>query len=395
MWGFLRVRWWWSLPAQEPSVRTHRSVDGRLGGRTVGLMFNPNDHERSTGYLLGKFKASAARTSPCRGNHATASDAFSDLSRSVLRNLGCDYQLASESAGVAHQNSSRLKNFDAASGTSSPTRPSNGGVGGLGGLVEFSKEKVEVIATPPTPPTPPTTPLGELDRPGAGFTMGEGRPCVGLARVRFHRPVRIRTGGPGLDIDCSAGGETLTRERLREIPLGEIAAVARARITAFWAEFDKGRTPGVRDVRPIPAGLSPEVDMRRRGRRGRPDSERAEIAEAYVQCCVEDPIKPMELLAKRTKLDPSQLRGLLHQAKQRGLFVGLGPGRPGGYLTEKARALIPQVSAWERATPAQHQAAVDRESQFRALHDAFHTGHITIEEWRERTGELASRWANS
>ena len=120
--------------------------------------------------------------------------------------------------------------------------------------------------------------------------MGEGRPCVGLARVRFHRPVRIRTGGPGLDIDRSAGGETLTRERLREIPLGEIAAVARARITAFWAEFDKGRTPGVRDVRPIPAGLSPEVDMRRRGRRGRPDSERAEIAEAYVQCCVKIPL---------------------------------------------------------------------------------------------------------
>src|ERR1039458_7591718 len=174
----------------------------------------------------------------------------------------------------------------------------------------------------------------DVDWPGYVFT------------VRFDG----KLGVSGFDVDCKASGP-LTAARLRKVPLGEIAATARTYMAAWWAEFDKGRTPEAHNAWPLPKVLSPQVDMRRRGRRGRPDSELAEIAAAYVRCCAEHPTRPMVALAKERGLDPSQLRGLLNQARNwnRGLLTEAPAGRAGGMLTDKAKALIPIRNAWNLA----------------------------------------------
>ena len=194
----------------------------------------------------------------------------------------------------------------------------------------------------------------------------------------------------GLDIDAG-DGDRLTAELLRKVPMGEIASVARAHMSAYWSEYEATRNEVARQSRPLPAVFAPTVDMRRRGRRGRDDSELAELAAAYVRCLIADRHKPMVLLSDETGLDPSQLRGLLTQARRRGLLTAAAPGVPGGALTAKGRRLTASrpVSAWEQATPEQRQGALDREARFAALNAAAEVGQVTTDEYRDRIAHLS------
>jgi hypothetical protein len=205
--------------------------------------------------------------------------------------------------------------------------------------------------------------------------------------VRFSPDMLVK----GLDVD-SGDGRSLTAELLRKVPLGEVAAAARAHMSWCWTEYERGRPVAARRGRPISSVMSPAIDMHRRGRRKRPDSELAVIASQYVQCCAANRKAPMLALAGETNLEPAQLRGLLQQARKRGLLTAT-PGKgglAGGALTPKARDLLPnsQSTAWDLATPSMRQSAIDVNDRFRAINIALDASQITTEESVARRTQL-------
>jgi hypothetical protein len=207
----------------------------------------------------------------------------------------------------------------------------------------------------------------EASWPGYSFT------------VRFSPDMLVK----GLDVD-SGDGRSLTAALLRQVPLGEIAAAARAHMSWFWTEYERGRPVSARRARPISNVMATAIDMHRRGRSGRPDAELAVISRQYVQCCAAHRKAPMLALAEQTNLEPAQLRGLLHQARKRGLLTAT-PGKggiAGGALTPKARHLlaIPPPPDWDLATAAMRQSAIDVNDRFRAINIAIDAGQITTEE---------------
>jgi hypothetical protein len=76
----------------------------------------------------------------------------------------------------------------------------------------------------------------------------------------------------------------------------------------------------------------------RPGRGGRGDLFYASCAREYVELLTEP--KPVQALAARRHLSESQIRNILHQARERGLLTKLGRGRAGGELTDKAKELL-------------------------------------------------------
>jgi len=201
--------------------------------------------------------------------------------------------------------------------------------------------------------------------------------------VRFRPDLAVA----GFDID-TGDGAALTAEVLRTVPLGEIAAVARAHMAAWWSQYEATRPEVARQLRPLPAALAGGIDMRRRGRRGRPDAELAAVAAAYVRC--QGDRRPTVALAAETGLDPSQLRGLLAQARRRGLLTATAPGLAGGSLTAKGRRLASASysTAWAQAGPEQRQSALDRDRRFGVLNAAAEVGQVTTDEYRERMALL-------
>jgi len=77
-----------------------------------------------------------------------------------------------------------------------------------------------------------------------------------------------------------------------------------------------------------------------RGRRGRSDLDFATIAQEYVVLGETDPKGVIGALAGRMCLSPSTVRGLLWQARKRGLLTDAPPGQSGGQLTGRAKGLL-------------------------------------------------------
>ncbi|HWT78643.1 MAG TPA: hypothetical protein VN648_07550 [Candidatus Methylomirabilis sp.] len=90
-------------------------------------------------------------------------------------------------------------------------------------------------------------------------------------------------------------------------------------------------------------GLKIEVDrrgrVRRPGRRGRDDLFYAGWAAKYLDSVATGPA-PLARLADKEHLNESTIRGILQEARRRGLLTEPPPGRAGGQLTDKALALL-------------------------------------------------------
>lgn len=86
-----------------------------------------------------------------------------------------------------------------------------------------------------------------------------------------------------------------------------------------------------------PAGFT---GGKHRGRPGRTDEDYARIARRYVELLADDsPVIPA--LAAEQKLSHSAIRGVLWEARRRGLLSrSPGAGQPGGYLTDRAKRVL-------------------------------------------------------
>lgn len=122
--------------------------------------------------------------------------------------------------------------------------------------------------------------------------------------------------------DIPSGG--LTTRLLRQLRTGELIAALRAAVRQ--AEQYLGESPD------LAVGT-------RVGRRGRDDRYYAEWAAAYVDALSRS-ARPVEDLATRHNLSPSQVRNLIHSCRRRGLLTASPPGRAGGDLTSHARKLL-------------------------------------------------------
>ncbi len=96
--------------------------------------------------------------------------------------------------------------------------------------------------------------------------------------------------------------------------------------------------------------VSVQSDRSRPGRRGRGDLYYATWAAAYVEAVhvvansnaseQQSRPKPVEVLANRENLSPSQVRNILHEARRRELLTQAPPGKAGGSLTPRCRSLL-------------------------------------------------------
>jgi hypothetical protein len=86
-------------------------------------------------------------------------------------------------------------------------------------------------------------------------------------------------------------------------------------------------------------GLDSWTAARRPGRAGRADAFYAAAAAEYIELLDTSPA-PVRELADRHHLSASQIRGILHGARRRGLLTEAPAGRPGGTLTAKARRIL-------------------------------------------------------
>lgn len=77
----------------------------------------------------------------------------------------------------------------------------------------------------------------------------------------------------------------------------------------------------------------------RPGRRGRGDQFYAEIAAQYVRL-LDSTDNPVAAMAGAIYKSPSQVRGLLREARDRDLLTAAPAGRAGGFLTPKAHSVL-------------------------------------------------------
>jgi hypothetical protein len=99
------------------------------------------------------------------------------------------------------------------------------------------------------------------------------------------------------------------------------------------------REPMIQRLLP-PAWRGVVLAKRRSGRRPITDLELAELAEAYVQACEEQPRRPTALLVERRHESYDTLQANLRRAAKRGLLVRNGHGKAGGHLTDRARTIL-------------------------------------------------------
>jgi hypothetical protein len=223
-------------------------------------------------------------------------------------------------------------------------------------------------------------PWGGRERPWAEVRNAAEWPAY-CFRLDFDDDLTLK----GFSVSLETA-HALTRERLREVPLGEMVTAARAFLQEWWAQFDQGRGDAARRARPLPDF---GFDIGRPGRRGRSDLEYAHLCRAYIECLAEEPRRPMVLLAKKTGLDTSQLQGALYQARRRDLLTNAEPGKPGGQLTTTALKLL--GNAWARATTEQRANAIEREQRFAELDEALTQKQITAMEHGERYAALVKQ----
>jgi len=132
----------------------------------------------------------------------------------------------------------------------------------------------------------------------------------------------------------------LTRRALQAVPLGELERLARAHLAEVVDANDQGVMRLADEHPAIMATIRSSAGFKRQGRRGRGDVFYAEAAAVYRDEVQADPSRATVRAAARLGLDASQLRGVLGQARRRGLLTSAPAGRAGGSPTEKARRLL-------------------------------------------------------
>jgi hypothetical protein len=221
------------------------------------------------------------------------------------------------------------------------------------------------------------------DRPYAVATHA-GFPGLQI-RVEYDDNLILRS----VAVTSPDNGSVLTARLLREIPFGAVDAVARAHMAWWWHEFDKGRTEAARTAYPLLDESIEAIDVRRPGRRGRPDIEYAELALDYVKWLDAPDSGSLEIFAKSKFLSVSQIRNLLYEARQRDLLSKAPPGKPGGMLTNKALALLGSMThSAPRWSPEQIAAMHERDAPIKALWAQLEAGEITGPELAEQLPRL-------
>jgi len=121
----------------------------------------------------------------------------------------------------------------------------------------------------------------------------------------------------------------LTANVLRNLPIRKMQLAARTAALVDRQLFGDAR------------GLDKWIESGpvRPGRTGRPAAFYALWAAEYVDA-VAGSKSPVKDLATKHSMSAGQLRGLLNQARKRGLLTEASAGRPGGELTAKARELL-------------------------------------------------------
>lgn len=159
-----------------------------------------------------------------------------------------------------------------------------------------------------------------------------------------------------LDFDPTIPRGGLTARQLRRIKLHPAVAASNfeATLQALWegrselsrlASFDvrTATVSGPLGTRVQERGRLNTVRRLLRGlrRRRRTDREYAHIASAYVDSRSVDSRKPIQLTAERLRMEPSQVRDAIHEARARELLnKSDGQGVSGGTLTAKAYRLL-------------------------------------------------------
>jgi len=82
----------------------------------------------------------------------------------------------------------------------------------------------------------------------------------------------------------------------------------------------------------------------RRGPKGWPEEEYAQLAADYVRACESGSRSPVVDVAKARGMKDSALRAALSRARERGLLTRQTGGRAGGQLTPRAKALLRPAS---------------------------------------------------
>lgn len=132
-------------------------------------------------------------------------------------------------------------------------------------------------------------------------------------------------------VDARAG--EVTARLLRQIPLGELASMARRRPQVTYEREQSDML--VQELR------FEREQAPRPGRRGRSDRYYyADLAVRYEQWI--ETGRPLRVLADDVYLSEPGLRTALRTARDRGMLTEAARGRAGGQATEKARKLLEQ-----------------------------------------------------
>jgi hypothetical protein len=179
--------------------------------------------------------------------------------------------------------------------------------------------------------------VGSAWTAAARLAVQNGRVVISELRVfPRDRPGRV----PGLwsgeilgrMATVPAGGITSTL--LRKIPIPSYASLAASRI-AQWRQA--GGLPAESADLALP-GVAPFGRKRRRA--GKPDRFYAEVAAEYVRLRTKRSRRPVADLAQRRNLKPAQARDAIRTARERQLLSWGHPGKPDGYLTQRAEQLL-------------------------------------------------------
>jgi hypothetical protein len=148
-----------------------------------------------------------------------------------------------------------------------------------------------------------------------------------VPREAFERARHEGTENWETTIDLTEGSPALTARILRSLPLPEIEAAVRLKISWLFPPNESIHTS-------VPLSQK----RNRPGRKPTSDRELAALASRYVELLGSGRL--MQKLASEFHLNESTVRGRLSEARRRGLLTATAQGRSGGSMTTKAlRAL--------------------------------------------------------
>lgn len=166
-----------------------------------------------------------------------------------------------------------------------------------------------------------------------------------------------------LHISRTATAASLTARLLQRVPLGDLERTARQCVSDFLETWESLNPPT--DARPGPRmylGAVVEPDSADEAKL----QTLAQLSRAYVR--LNGAPGWRKALADEFHYSESSIPSKLTQARRFGLLTSLGRGRPGGQLTPKAWDLLaPKQTAWDRATDAQRDAAIERDEMLRRI----------------------------